>query len=202
MAVSHWWFGFLIDQAEHDDLSPGFLAAAENAVTTPEAKAVLSSWMRRPSDFDEPGPGEQANDFIRAYNLSGFDEFAFRFVGGEGDCVRFLDDGHLFRFVTTRQVTPMSVVWQVLGPERALMLPGRMGNLLLSPADVPECHDQVSEAYAGLTIDVLFERALRYCAPSVFNEESLREAITFLPDGLRQARDAGKGFLSLARTEN
>ena len=145
---------------------------------------------------------QQANAFIRAFNLSGFDEFALRFTGREGDRLHFLNDGHLFRFALTRQVTPMSVVWQALGPERAHMLPGRMGNLLLSPAEVAASQDQVSEAYADLTIDLLFERALRYCAPSIMQEETLREAITFLPDGLRQARDAGKGFLSLARTEH
>lgn len=169
MAVDHWWFGFFIDQAEHDDLRPGFLAAAERATTTPEGN-------------------------------SGFDELALRFLGRDGDRSRFLEDGHLFRFVSTRQITPMSVVWQALGADRALMLPGQMGNLLLGPAEVAASRDQVSEAYAGLTTDVLFERALRYCAPSVFLEEDLRDAITFLPDGLRQARERGKGFLSLART--
>jgi hypothetical protein len=207
MSVHHWWVGILLDEAEYARVQARFQEAAQQAVADAAAQSVLATWKSRPSDFDHGGVeepvagGEQVNSFISAFNLPAFREFGLRFVKPQGQFWDFVAEDRFFRFVSVRKCTPVSVVWQVLGPERALRLPGDMGNLLLRPAEVPATLENVENAYGGTTSRGLFERAMRYCGASGMIEKSLEEAITFLPDGLLQARDAGKGFLSFGLME-
>ena len=211
MSVDHWWVGFLVDEAEYGRVQLRFQEAAQQAVPDAAVLSILATWRRKPSDFDHGdvekslalgvAGGERVNSFISAFNLPAFREFGFRFLKPNGEFLDFVAEHRCFRFVSVQRCTPVSVVWQVLGPDRALLLPGHMGNLLLRPAEVPAALESVEKAYRGTTSRELFERAMRYCGASVMIEKTLEEAITFLPDGLRQARDTGKGFLSFGLME-
>jgi hypothetical protein len=101
----------------------------------------------------------------------------------------------------TARHTPVSIVWHALGYERASLLPGRMGNILLSPpeiADAEEAEERVCRAYVGTSPQDLLGAAKRYCDWSVCDEE-LRRVIGFLPDGLARAQELHLGFFALAR---
>ncbi|HXK19318.1 MAG TPA: hypothetical protein VNG33_16005 [Polyangiaceae bacterium] len=208
MSFDHWWFGLHIDEAEYERFRPGFAAAAAKALLSPEANLALESWRSRPIDFEEPDveqlpmspeKGDLINHFIWAFNLPGFEDFAAEFITGE--LSDFLTEERVFRFVSAKRNTPVSVLWHALGDARASLLPGLMGNLLLHPRDISEAHDRVTRAYAGTSAAGLFEQAMRYCASNVTADDTLTELISFLPDGLQRARDLGKGFLSLARAQ-
>ena len=54
-----------------------------------------------------------------------------------------------FRMAITARHTPVSIVWHALGYERACLLPGRMGNMLLRPSEVAAALEQTRRAYAG-----------------------------------------------------
>jgi hypothetical protein len=209
MSVSHWWFGLLLDDAEHDRVRRPFEEAATGSPTTPAEQQVFATWIRDPARFDDQDPddpfssasGDELNAFIAAFDLPGFRELALRLIQPEGDLHDLFDEGRIFRFTMLARNTPASVVWQALGPDRALQLPGRLGNLLLRPSQIAAVHDEVVELHRGTTPAGLFARARRYCESSVGNVEDLKGVVTFLPDGLRKARDEGKGFLSLGCME-
>jgi hypothetical protein len=152
MSVSHWWVGFLIDEAEHERVLVRFQEAADKAVANPAADSILEAWKRRPSDFDHGdsygsiADGERINAFISAFNVPAFRELGLEFFKGE--LRDHIAEQRFFRFVSVRRCTPVSIVWQVLGPERALLLPGNLGNLLLRAAEVPSAVEKVEQAYS------------------------------------------------------
>ena len=71
MAVSHWWFGVLIDDREHELFEPRFTSASARAVLSADSRATLETWRRDPSAFDDFGSAseDQVNSFIWAFNL-------------------------------------------------------------------------------------------------------------------------------------
>jgi hypothetical protein len=75
-------------------------------------------------------------------------------------------------------------------------LPGQMGNMLLSPAEVEPALEATRRAFEVPPADHLLAVARRYCGLSV-NDESLREALTFQPDGLAAAFEWNEGFFAL-----
>lgn len=204
MSFDHWWFGFILDEADYRRVKPAFDAAAKRAVLSPQATEALAAWRRRPSLIEEgsrrtPEDAELTNAFIWAFNLPGFDDFAAEFAMQDGSFGEYMTEERVFRFVSIPRHTPVSILWHVLGEERAELLPGRFGNMLLGPGAIDEALERVVSAFHGHSPEVLIERAIEYCGSSIFDEARLRDVIDFLPDALEQASRLGRGFLSLAR---
>lgn len=97
----------------------------------------------------------------------------------------------------TARHTPVSVVWHALGYERAILLPGHFGNMLLHPGEVAGAKERVRLAYARTSSQYLLDAAKR-CGLSVY-EQTLVDVTNSLPDGLAQAKERKLGFLALAR---
>jgi hypothetical protein len=96
--------------------------------------------------------------------------------------------------------TPVGILWHALGHERGSLLPGRMGNLLLHPREIADAREQTRRAYAAASTQDLLDAARRCCSWSV-SDDTLREVIGFLPDGLARAAELRRGFLALARPQ-
>ena len=84
---------------------------------------------------------------------------------------------------STASHPPVVMVWHALGFERAKGLPGQIGHMLLSPDEVEGALEATRRAFDGPPPDHLLALARRYCGRSVA-DESLRDALTFQPDGL------------------
>jgi hypothetical protein len=95
--------------------------------------------------------------------------------------------------------TPFSIVWHALGYERARLLPGQMGDMLLGPDEIAGAQG-TRRAYVGTSPQDLLAAARRYCG-SIVDDDTLREVLDFLPDGLARARQLKGGFLALARPQ-
>jgi hypothetical protein len=206
MSFDHWWAGFFIDESAYERLIPNFAEAAKKAVLSPASQQALAACRSRPSDFDEnasasrPATATLANTFIFAFNLPGFDEFAEQLLVQGGRLVEFAGEKNFFRMAMTARHTPVSILWQALCAERAGLLPGRMGNLLLHPSEVSQAQEQTRRAFAGTSPPRLLDAARRYCGSSV-DDEALRQVLDFLPEGLMRAIEFRTGFLAVARPQ-
>ena len=205
VAFEHWWIGLWAGEDEYQSLQPHFSAAAEKTAVSLEAEHALAAWKLCPSDFEEEAMtnerlAAQVNAFIWAFNLPGFVELANELLTKDGKLSAFCIEERIFRIAIAGRHTPASIVWHALGYERASLLPGRFGNMLLRAGDVAAAEEKVRSAYAGTSRQDLLDTAKRYCGGSVC-EGTLSEAIDFLPEGLAQARQRTLGFLALARPQ-
>lgn len=206
MSFSHWWIGFVVDDDSHRRLEPAFAAAAAAASLAPRAERALARWRADPTTFDEDATrfdaerAAEADAFVWAFNLPGFDALAADLLTIEGRLAGLLEEDAFFRMAAAPRFTPVSVVWRALGRERAERLPGRMGNLLVAADAVARAERATRLACDGLAAAQLLAEARRYCGGSV-GDDALSEALTFLPEGLARAREAGRGFLALARAQ-
>jgi hypothetical protein len=200
MGVDYWWFGIFVDEDMHGHIEPHFAAAAANTALSPGSQRATAAWRARPTDFEQaafiarPETADQTNAFIRAFDLTGFVELTRRIVI-EGIPLVFAEETAFGMAITARH-TPVSIVWHALGYERACLLPGQMGNLLLRPGEVEEALERTRRAYAGTSAPDLPDAARRYCGDSVSNV-ALREVLDFQPDGLAAALARQCGFLAL-----
>jgi hypothetical protein len=202
VSVDYWWIGFFVDEAMHARIKPHFDAARAKSTPSPEACQAIEAWRGRPCGFEETAPGPtremagQVNAFLRAFNLSGFVALGKQLLARDGALADLLNEQTLFRMASTARHPPVSMVWHALGFERAKGLPGQMGNMLLRPDEVEAALEATRRAYEGPTTDDLFASARRYCGLSA-NDETLREALTFQPDGLSAALSWNEGFFAL-----
>jgi hypothetical protein len=206
VSFDHWWIGLFVDEAAYQRFKPDFEAAAEQAVLSPHSQQAIATWRNRPSDFEQgaaptgPETEDEANAFIWAFNLPGFDELAKQFFAQGGKFADYLIEEHFFRMAICARHTPVGIFWHALGHERGSLLPGRMGNLLLHPREIADAREQTRRAYAAASTQDLLDAARRCCSWSV-SDDTLREVIGFLPDGLAKAAELQRGFLALARPQ-
>jgi hypothetical protein len=205
MSVSHWWVSFLIDETEY----AGFLPPFKTALTAPvpeEGPRGIDLWRADPASFESLAflrgvKNEHVNDFLWAFNLPGFGEFSKELFFRGGPFSSYLREERLFRFVSIARNPPVAVLWHALGYERARLLPGTMGNLLLAPGDVADAASAVSRAYDGTSAEELLVRGVRFCEADIHSPEQVKNAITHLPELLARASDERKGVLTFARSE-
>jgi hypothetical protein len=205
MSFDHWWIGAFVDDADYAAFEPEFNAAAEKAILSPESRLALEAWRQHPSDFEQQAAmsedsAARANAFIWIFNLPGFDQLAETMVTQNGSFGDFALKDHLFRMTICARHTPVSILWHALGHERADLLPGQFGNLLLSADQIAPAQQRTRQAYAGASPQDLLDKARNFCGWSV-DDGSLRDVVGFLPDGLARARELGLGFLALARPQ-
>jgi hypothetical protein len=202
MGVDYWWFGFFVDEDMHGHIERPFAAAAANTALSPASQRAIAAWRARPSDFEQeafierPETADQTNAFIWAFNLAGFIELARRMVTQGGPLSEMLVEETVFRMAITARHSPVSIVWHALGYERARLLPGQMGNMLLRPGEVEAALERTRRAYAGTSAPDLLDAAWRYCSGSV-SDDAMRETLYFQPDGLAAALERKCGFLAL-----
>jgi hypothetical protein len=202
VGVDYWWFGCFVDERMHERVRPHFAAAAANAALSEQAQRAIAAWRTQPTDFEQeafitrPEVADQTNAFIWAFNLAGFVELTRRIVTEEGSLAGILVEENSFRMAITARHTPVSIVWHALGYERACLLPGQMGNMLLRPSEVAAALEQTRRAYAGTSPRELLDAARRYCSSSV-EDDALHETLDFRPDGLAEALERKCGFLAL-----
>jgi hypothetical protein len=204
MSFDHWWISVFVDAAEYEAFEPAF-AAAQKAAASSEATRILNAWRDRSFDSElDVATNEQIakriDAFIQAFNLPGFAELARDICTQDGRFASFDLERHGFRMVIAARYTPVSVLWYALGYERAGLLPGQLGNLLLHPRETDSALRNTERAFAGTSSDGLLESGRRYCGHSV-SDESLREILDFLPTALAQANERKQGLLALARAQ-
>jgi hypothetical protein len=206
MSFAHWWLGFFADESAYASLEPHFSAAAQKAILTTAAEQALADWRARPADFEQDAfdasaaAAARVNAFIWAFNLPGFDELAKQLLTREGTLAAVATEDCLFRIEMVARNTPLSIVWHALGNERASLLPGQMGNMLLHPREIEDALKQTRQAYADTSRSDLLDAARRYCRRDV-GDETLLSVLEFLPQGMAQAAKTGQGFLALARAQ-
>ena len=205
MSFDHWWVGVFVDDATYELIKPDFAAAAKRAVISRQAHQAFAVWRHRPSDFEQGAAITEASAarvsaFISAFNLPGFDGLAERVLTQSGKFSGIAAEQHLFRMLITARNTPVSIVWHALGFERAHLLPGQLGNLLLHAREIDEASEKTQRAYQETSMRDLLEVARRYCSRDVY-DDTLREALSFLPEGLKRAKERRRGFLALARPQ-
>jgi hypothetical protein len=206
VSFDHWWIGLFVDEAAYQRFKPDFDAATEKAVLSPPSQQAVAAWRNRPSDFEQgaapvgPGTEGEANAFIWAFNLPGFDELAKQLFVQGGKFADYLVEAHVFRMAICARHTPVSILWHAIGYERGRLLPGRMGNLLLHPREIEAASEKTRRAYVATSPQELLDAARRYCGWSV-SDDTLRDVIDFLPDGLTRAAELQRGFLALARPQ-
>jgi len=170
VSFDHWWIGLFVDEAGYERLKPAFAAAAEQAVLSPQSEQAMAAWRKHPSDFDQgaaprsPEAEDEPHRFIWAFNLPGFVELAAQLFVNGGKFTEFLVEEEFFQMAICGRRTPVSFLWQALGYQRASLLPGRMGNLLLHPREIEDAREKTRRAYAGASPRDLLDAARRYCS--------------------------------------
>jgi hypothetical protein len=207
VSVDYWWIGCFVDGPAHARLEPYFTAASASSALTPEARQAIAAWRADPRRYEEefvldkaPEPADQVvdqiNAFLCAFNLPGFMELARDITLESGALPDTVTEQNLFRMAITARHPPVSIVWHALGFERAVTLPGQMGNMLLLSGEVEAALEATRRVYSGLSPGELFATAQRFCGLSV-GEEPLQEALYFLPEALEQAAARRLGFFAV-----
>lgn len=204
MAFDYWWIGLFVDEREHARIQPHFAAATAKSPLSAEAWQAIDDWRAHPSEYEEDAWLTASDElafrvhaFFRAFNRPGFVELARKLVTMEGTLSDLVDEQHVFRMITTARHPTVSIVWHALGSERAQALPGQMGNLLLSASEAEAALETTRQAYQGVSREEMLAAARRFCRCSV-DDDTLGEAMSFLPDGLEAAIARRAGFLALA----
>jgi hypothetical protein len=205
MSFDHWWIGLFIDASECALLKPYFYEAAKKAILSADSQRAIEAWRHHPADFEQEATiteaaAAEAHAFIWAFNLPGFDALAKEFLTRNGKFTEFVSEARSSRIVMASRHTPVSILWHALGYERASLLPGQMGNMLLHPNDVTAANEKIHLAFAGTSPQDLIDRAKRYCGLSV-SGDTIQDILSFLPDALSHARKFRLGFLALARPQ-
>ena len=203
MSFDYYWFSCLLDDAAHERFEPRFLEAKQRARLSTESQRALDSWESDLSQFDgghslSAEASRLIHPVMQAFNLPGFDDLGKAFVSG--DLSDYMSEETSFRFIILKRGAPASVLWRALGFDRARVLPGLFGNLLLAAHEVEPALAQVRRAYAGTSIDELVRLSLPMVADSN-TESDVREILTMLPEGLERAHELGQGFLAVARPQ-
>jgi hypothetical protein len=205
MSFAHWWIAISIDEDDYKLIEPYFAAASEKAALSEESRQAIEAWRRDPSHIEQDSSNSEtaallANPFIGAFNLPGFDALAEQFLMANGRFVQFCDEARVLKMAITARYTPVSILWSALGYDRAIRLPGRMGNMILRPDQIVRAQEKTHEAYSVAKPDALLQAAKRYCDQSI-DDDSLREIIDFLPAALACAKALRRGLLTLARAQ-
>jgi hypothetical protein len=98
--------------------------------------------------------------------------------------------------VSLEGVPPAAILWQGLGPERAMRLPGFFGNMLVRAEAVAAAREQVRAA-----LDVprrTFTERARVLRHSQFDDATVARIHECLPQALAQALEGCTGFLALS----
>ena len=208
MSFDYFWIARFIDDREHARIAPYFAAAASRSELPLEARQAIADWRVHPSDYEEEAwhettPEEQVERvraFQRAFNLPGFVELQPELGTTNGALSDIEYNLQNARMTMTARHPTVSILWHALGFERAQALPGQMGNLLLRPKDVEAALEATRRAFEGLSRKGLLAAARRFCGHSV-SDDTLREVLNFLPDGLETASARKAGFLALAHPQ-
>ena len=130
-----------------------------NAVTGARAQEIVkcvSPYLDQDAARDD-AQAEALNAFIWAFNLPGYRELAGEILGATGALEAFCNEEHVFRLAMAKRNTPLSLLWCTLGPDRAALLPGRLGNMLVSRDGIAAALDQTQRAFAGKSKSALLQ---------------------------------------------
>jgi len=179
MSVAHWWFGALITEGEHADLTERFDRARRAAAVPDDLGRTFDA-----ERIEQPGLAKLATATIRGPLFK-----------------RWQEEERMFRFVIIPRIAPVAVLWHALGQETAGRLPGLFGNLLVSQRDVASVGDAIEDVFRDVNVRAAVKRGYQLCTEEVRSSEVVRETVSFLPEGLAAARKRRTGFISMALAE-
>lgn len=197
MSVSNYWFSRCITEAEFNSVSPEFAQAGRHVAISRETYDVLEFWKNNPDNVNWLLPdGEIWNRFSDAFNLKGYHDLGATILRNEDMFDGFIDESTVHKFIITSRVTPVSVLWYALGPERTKKLPGRMGNGCFHPYEVKSMLEKVQKEFACAGAEYMHFRAMKYVGKEV-PEETVAEILSMLPHGLEQALEKKQGIMAI-----
>lgn len=109
-----------------------------------------------------------------------------------------LTDDNVIDLVSTQRVTPVSIFYFALGKTAAAELPGRLGNILLSAAEVPASLGQLERALQGDKDTRVTRGAELYQLDHFSCEGEVAQILESWPAAFRAAIERGAGLLSFA----
>lgn len=197
MSFSYWWFSCFLNNTDYHELIPLASEAKRKANLRIWSSAELAYWQNhlKQSNISNELHKKNYNKFISAFSVDGYTEFAKEIIDKN-----MLSEENCFRFIITNRCPPVAILWQAIGYEKALLLPGNMGNIFLSSDELEDSLSKTNQAFAGLNMDVAIERGVRFAGHSNSSIDIL-DVLTHLPEGLSQALKLRKGFLALARPQ-
>lgn len=204
MSFNHLWFSCLLSQADEQYFQPMFAEAQKKAILSSQSEEALQYWQSNLDRFtidwllsvsleERKIHGEWYNRFVWAFNLPGYTELA-------AEIASFLSEETCFRYISIGGCSPVAVLWQAIGRERALLLPGTMGNVFLTAKQIASAAAQTKNALRDLAMNEAVTRGVALVGESD-SEDSVRSIITHFPEGLQRAIDTGRGFMALARPQ-
>jgi hypothetical protein len=179
MGHSGFWMVFTLPDQTVEQLRPLVDPVLERAAAEPEAQAAWRDWLERPGRFE-------ANPFWRTPLQ-------------DGDWMAHVGESDLVGHFAVRKMEPVSFVFEGLGPERARLLPGFLGNFLLSAAELLAARGAINAAFAlteAERADVLARMQAWADAGFGSDDVDLEECLDLLPRAAEQAASAGHGLLS------
>ena len=183
-------------------IHPLFNEALKTSYLSPESQSTLEKWHLDPQcvvhrELSKGGWNTlDVNAFIWAFSLEGFLEFAIKLYAMTEEGILPLDDRNNFAFYMFSRCSPVSILYFALGPERAALLPGFMGNMLLSPKEVSQALHSVNVVFENFDIDQGVKKALQYYGSGHTSASAIREILETLPIGLKLAKERQCYFLS------
>ncbi len=204
MSFDYWWMTALISHQEYMRFAPMFEEANHRVKQTRAGIDAVKKWQYDPGlilgaseECLERQTQKFRNDFTTAFCIDAFEELWDSIVGD----IYKPSNENVVKFIIYPNVPPVSILFVCLGPERAVHLPGQMGNYILSPEESYKMHGNLCQIYDKLDFDVAKKQVknyLSYGACSFYEEDKVKEIIYVIPEALDAAKRKATGVLSIA----
>lgn len=204
MSFDFWWVLGFVKPEEDGLLRPYFDRALGDAEFNDKANAIFRKWR---ADPDCVMFSKDTYDDYVAFCYAFLPPDLGIHVVGTGDCTFDVGEDSVFKFLIFGGHSPCSLLWGVLGADRAAILPGVRGNLLLRPDEVGPALDAVEQAFSGLPDDAeLLKQAcdfLGYKRGRLADHESatILEILRALPETLAEAKGRNVGVFAVGMTQ-
>ncbi|HMN43120.1 MAG TPA: hypothetical protein PKE27_00975 [Povalibacter sp.] len=137
------------------------------------------------------------DEFQRTFNLESVREFWQGITLGDAPELE-LTAGTVISLTSTSRVTPVSILYYGVGKAVAGKLPGHLGNVLLSPGEVPEFLGQLENVISGENRDAIVRRGAQlYRLDHYPCESEVAQILDAWPTALRTAVERDCGLLSV-----
>jgi hypothetical protein len=180
MGVSGFWFVLTVPDETVEQLRPLVDPVLERAAGEPKAQAEWQAWLEHPGRADA--------------------ELFWNLPLQDGDWMSDVGESELVGSVSGRKTAPVAILFNGLGPERVRLLPGFLGNFLLSGDELRASRTAFDSAFAltpAERAEVLARMEAWAEAHFGRDEVEPEECLDLLPRAVEQAVSAGRGLFSV-----
>jgi hypothetical protein len=195
MSISQWWMHTLVPDDAFETVRSAFEQAREHEVL-PALPALneLEAAVAQNAHARSPEGLALIVRYHASFNLQAYADVGRRLF--QGDFGFEVTAESTAGFVTTRNITPVSILYFAVGYEKARPLPGQFGNALIPYGQL----DHIKEQFARTFYDrerCIDRASMLYSLDHSPCKEDATDIVDAWPNAIRRAKERRAGLLSI-----